>query len=1067
MAQDADVWQGRWWRREGERVVCGLCPRGCVLKDGARGFCFVRQNVGGQMVLTTYGRSTGFCVDPIEKKPLNHFYPGTSVLSFGTAGCNLGCKFCQNWDISKSRQIERLSDRALPEQIARAARSLDCASVAFTYNDPVIWAEYAIETAKACRAEGIKTVAVTAGYITEQARGEFFEAIDAANVDLKAFSEEFYHRLTLSHLQPVLDNLRWLKTETDVWFEITNLIIPQANDDPDELRRLCDWILGNVGDEVPVHFSAFHPDFRMQDRPATPHETLIAAHDTAKSCGIRYPYVGNVHDRSRQNTYCPGCGALLIERDWYQLGRYGLRGDSCAKCGKMIAGHFADKPGDWGRKRLPVNMQTYAMPEGEADAVNRHAEALTQALDAIKSNVSSHSPKNDEGDSPMAMPAPQDVELTAAQQEVVLATAAECIKAASLGRQPSVQNLESVGVAQQPISGAFTSLKRGGQLRSCCGCFGRTMTLKEAVQQAAHQTATSDPRFPPISPSEFPYLDLEVWLLFAPEVVQETGVDRVKAVTIGKHGLKIIRGSQQGLLLPGVATDHNWNSEEFLNNVCIKAGLPPTAWKDDDTILYRFGGRVIRGHVEPPTEQTAVIEKPPLYSEGEVAAYAQFCRETLAALIRGATPQYYCTTVSDENVNGAMIIVTLPGTDQELNLSKLNIRQPMPLQATLFSLCEELASSLRRRGMLSGNYGLDVVIAHDVAMHGTAADLDLAGVDAKRRGILVTETNKTALVYDSNRSSQDVLQEATRMAQVADPAFTRVFSLAILSTRDAASVASVPEPMRGQNVRPATVAGTFYPAEPSQISRTLDEFLAEPVARQAYRAAMVPHAGWRFSGQLAARVLNQVKLPGTIIAFGPKHTPQGVDCAVAPHHTWSIPGGEVASDYELATRLAAQVPELELDAVSHRQEHCLEVQLPIIARLAPETRFVGILVSGNTNLERCGQLAEGIAGVLKECDEPPLLLISTDMNHYASDEETRRLDEMALAALDRLDPDELYRTVRSNHISMCGVIPTVIVLKTLQHLDALHECERVGYATSADAGGDTNRVVGYAGMLFR
>ncbi len=263
------LYPGRWWHAQGEKIVCDLCPRECALHPGDRGFCFVRQNIDGQMMLTTYGRSTGFCIDPIEKKPLNHFYPGTSVLSFGTAGCNLGCKFCQNWDISKSREISRLSERAGPEDIAKAAKALGCQSVAFTYNDPVIWAEYAIETANACRALGIKSVAVTAGYITKEARGEFYSAMDAANVDLKSFNEEFYHKITLSHLQPVLDTLAWLKRETDVWFEITNLVIPEANDSHDEFQRMCDWLLKHIGDEVPVHFTAFHPDYRMQDRGRT------------------------------------------------------------------------------------------------------------------------------------------------------------------------------------------------------------------------------------------------------------------------------------------------------------------------------------------------------------------------------------------------------------------------------------------------------------------------------------------------------------------------------------------------------------------------------------------------------------------------------------------------------------------------------------------------------------------------------------------------------------------------------------------------------------------------------
>jgi len=306
------------------------------------------------MVLTTYGKSTGFCIDPIEKKPLNHFLPGSSVLSFGTAGCNLGCRFCQNWEISKSREIEALSEEATPEQIADAAARSGCRSVAFTYNDPVIWAEYAIDTAKACRQRGLKSVAVTAGYIMPEARREFYSVMDAANVDLKAFTELFYQQITLSHLEPVLDTLRWLKHETNVWFEITNLIIPTKNDSADEVERMCDWILKNVGDEVPVHFTAFHPDFRMQDLPPTPPQTLIRARKQALSAGLKYVYTGNVHDENSQSTYCPNCQKCIIERDWFRLGAYHIKEGACEFCEYKIAGVFDGEKGNWGAQRVPI-----------------------------------------------------------------------------------------------------------------------------------------------------------------------------------------------------------------------------------------------------------------------------------------------------------------------------------------------------------------------------------------------------------------------------------------------------------------------------------------------------------------------------------------------------------------------------------------------------------------------------------------------------------------------------------------------------------------------------------------
>ena len=308
------------------------------------------------MILTTYGKSTGFCIDPIEKKPLNHFLPGTSVLSFGTAGCNLGCQFCQNWSISKSREIEILSDIATPEDIAQAAVRLGCRSVAFTYNDPVIWAEYAIDTAKACRQIGIKTVAVTAGYITPEARPEFYSVMDAANVDLKAFTEKFYKKVTLAALQPVLNTLMWLKHESNVWFEITNLVIPGENDTYDEIAAMCDWIVTKLGDEVPVHFTAFHPDFRMMDKPHTPPETLTRARQQAIDAGIKYAYTGNVHDTKGSSTYCPNCQTCLIERDWFDINRFNLKKKKCPKCSYQLPGVFEHGHGNWGRRRLPVNM---------------------------------------------------------------------------------------------------------------------------------------------------------------------------------------------------------------------------------------------------------------------------------------------------------------------------------------------------------------------------------------------------------------------------------------------------------------------------------------------------------------------------------------------------------------------------------------------------------------------------------------------------------------------------------------------------------------------------------------
>ena len=362
MASDVRSTPARYWHRlDDGRVQCDLCPRFCKLNDGQRGMCFVRAREGEEIRLTTYGRSSGFCIDPVEKKPLNHFYPGTSILSFGTAGCNLACKFCQNWDISKSRETDTLADAASPAQIARAAKATGCRSVAFTYNDPVIFLEYAVDVAKECRALGVKTVAVTAGYVCDEPRKEFFSHMDAANVDLKAFTERFYRDLCAGALQPVLDTLIYLKKETSVWVEITTLLIPGENDSDGEIDEMTRWIRENLGPDVPLHFSAFHPDWRMLNKGPTPPSTLSRARKIATDNGLRYVYTGNVHDEKGGSTYCHACGERLIGRDWYVLTAWNLTNDSaCPRCGTRCAGAFDPRPGDWGAKRVALRMADFA-----------------------------------------------------------------------------------------------------------------------------------------------------------------------------------------------------------------------------------------------------------------------------------------------------------------------------------------------------------------------------------------------------------------------------------------------------------------------------------------------------------------------------------------------------------------------------------------------------------------------------------------------------------------------------------------------------------------------------------
>jgi len=350
-----------WHALENGRVQCDLCPRHCKMREGQQGLCYVRENRGGEVVLTTYGRSSGYCIDPIEKKPLNHFLPGTPVLSFGTAGCNLACKFCQNWDISKSREMDTLSDQAAPETIAHAAKELGARSVAYTYNDPTIFHEYAIDVAVACHEVGIKSVAVSAGYVDPEPRVEFYSFMDAANIDLKAFTEDFYFKLTGAHLDPILDTLKYIKHETNVWLETSTVLIPGWNDSDEELNEMTQWVVEHLGPDMPMHFSAFHPDWKMTNVPPTPPSTLTRARDIAIKNGVHYAYVGNVHNPQADSTWCHHCNKKLIGRDWYVLGDWHITRDGkCDNCHTPVAGVFEEKPGDWGARRQPVRLQNFA-----------------------------------------------------------------------------------------------------------------------------------------------------------------------------------------------------------------------------------------------------------------------------------------------------------------------------------------------------------------------------------------------------------------------------------------------------------------------------------------------------------------------------------------------------------------------------------------------------------------------------------------------------------------------------------------------------------------------------------
>ena len=631
---------------------------------------------------------------------------------------------------------------------------------------------------------------------------------------------------------------------------------------------------------------------------------------------------------------------------------------------------------------------------------------------------------------------------------------------------------EHASAGDLAVAGAFVSLKRGRHLRSCCGALGTTasrgsagMSLRQALEHAVERTIWEDVRFPAVSPSELRHLNLEVWVLFAPELVQARGEERVGAVEVGRHGLQVVRGQARGLLLPGVAVEHGWDATRFLDGVCQKAGLPPTAWRDDGTALFTFEGEMIDAALSetasPMPEPHAPVRR------GELNDLVGRCWDNLSALLMGAVPRYFLGT-GDGTVHGLALFLKRASTGELRTFSRISLRPGLALQSTLFSLVQSAAQHLASQGISSlaeDSFNLGLMILHEPMLHGSVADPHLEGFDPARRAVLVLERNKMSVVYDPAKGAADVLHEAAHQAKVTQPQSAVVFSLEALTDVGRACVTSVPTPVRGPAVRQPGVAGTFYPAAPAELAALIDRLVGTQGDPAPWSAALVPHAGLKYSGRLAADVLKSVRLPRSVIILGPKHTPHGVDWAVAPHETWALPHGSLASDYHLAWQLCDAIPGLELDAAAHQNEHAIEVELPLLARLAPQTKVVGIAL-GQGDLKSCRRFAAGLAKVMRQCQQRPLLVISSDMNHFASDAENRRLDALALTALESGDPANLLDTVARHNISMCGAVPAAIVLETLRLLDVPLRTQRVGYATSADVTGDKSRVVGYAGMLL-
>jgi AmmeMemoRadiSam system radical SAM enzyme/AmmeMemoRadiSam system protein B/AmmeMemoRadiSam system protein A len=1063
---------------EDDRIRCVACGHRCLIGVGKRGICKVRFNDNGQLRVP-FGYVAGLQCDPVEKKPFFHVYPSSDALTFGMMGCDLHCSYCQNWVTSQALRDPAASAPVRlvsPAQLVETAQREGARLVVSSYNEPLITAEWAVAVFAEAKAAGLACAFVSNGNATPEVLDFLAPWIVAYKVDLKSFDDAHYRSLG-GMLANITDTILMIH-ERGIWLEVVTLVIPGFNDSEGELREMARF-LASVSRDIPWHVTAFHKDYHMTDPAATSPKTLMRAAELGASAGLRYVYAGNLPGQVGpwENTRCPGCGDTLIERYGYLICAYRLTANGCCpRCRTALPGIW---PGDASAvrtgndraafvKRLPrpvataVSQTLPIVSEPDAQGSRARSKRGEESAYFVRGSLA-RDPK--EGAQPMASVISR-TELTIEQQQHLVAATRELVRGLAMGEQITLSPSALAGMGDHVVAGVFVSLKRGKHLRSCCGMMGKPIALLTALQEAATRTVFDDVRFPQVSPSELDHLDMEVWLLHSPEPVQATGLQRAEAVTVGRHGIQVVRGQQHGLFLPSVALDNQWDSKRFLDQVCIKAGLHASSWQDDATALFTFEGDVLRCSLaDAGAASRAVPERRAGVCRPEdVRAYADFCSGNINALLQGATPSYFFVGAPDGNVNG--VILTLQQAQNAANAThfcQLSLRPGVPLQSTLFALCQNAAQMVAKQRPGSG-LEVRVAILHDPVLHGTAQEADLAGIDPRHRAILVMEGNKSAVVFGPSRQPAESLAEAVRAARVTHPASAPVFSLDALALAPF-TYSTAPRPVRGHADRPPAVAGSFYPADAAELGRMVDGLLQGEAAAESWPAALVPHAGLVYSGRLAAQVLKRLQIPRTVIVLGPKHTALGMEWAVAPHQSWTFPGGSLESDFVLARQLCEAIPGLEMDAAAHQREHAIEVELPLLARLAPQARVVGLAI-GSGDLASCQRFAEGLAGVLKARADRPLLLISSDMNHYATDAENRRLDALALAALERLDPAEIYETVTQNHISMCGLLPAVIVLQTLRLLGGLHKAERVGYATSADVTGDRSRVVGYAGMLF-
>jgi len=667
---------------------------------------------------------------------------------------------------------------------------------------------------------------------------------------------------------------------------------------------------------------------------------------------------------------------------------------------------------------------------------------------------------------------PHKPELDNDQKEVVMQCAAKSVFEAVTGLRGDDFAAMSATVPAVPVWGVFVSLKNAQQLRACCGHMEDEVSLPVALECAAQVAARWDLRFPAIQPAELPQLNLEVWILWNRRKVESLGEDRLKSIEIGKHGVQIVKGQQRGLLLPGVAVEHRLDAQQFLEHACRKAGLGPRAWLDANTELFTFQGYALNGALAELLPQALLGSLPRGPGMGDLVRLAEFARQNLLSMSMGATPSFYTAAAFDGPVQG--LILTLKRTTQEgqlervMEASRVFPQGSLPLQATIMDLLQALLAGLKGQQVgpeTVSQLRMGMTIFTDPRMIGTGSDCALEAVDPRRHALCAVLDKVWAVRYAPQQDRQTLLEETLSRIRLPDARRSQIFALSVLSSEAGVEASNLPKPVAGPAIRPPAVAGQFYPAHANAIDEFLSATHTTTTERGNWSGAVVPHAGWKYSGRLAVKVWEQIRIPSHVIIFAPKHQALGCDWAVAPHETWALPGLSLKSDKTLAQALSEAIPLFELDAAAHAMEHAIEVQLPIVARFAPAARVVGIVMRGGRYETLC-DVAQRFAAFLQTLPEIPLLVISTDMNHYADENTTRQLDRLAIEAVEDRDPERLWKTVHDRRISMCGIVPAVFVMATLKVLGRLEKCQLVGYTTSAETSGDASRVVGYLGALF-